>query len=134
MQIIKKISLLSVLFLLVGCQARLGTIKVLDNLRVSDISGIYIKTNNFEGYLIENDETTIINTLKKIDDKDFVELDFEVSSCDCVLLIETNVCCYELLTIQPNIISIDRKCYKLNEDIFLTITSVINNANYLQKS
>ena len=134
MQIIKKISLLFVLFLLVGCQARLGTIKVLDNLRVSDISGIYIKTNNFEGFLTENDETTIINTLKKIDDKDFVELDFEVSSYDCVLLIETNVCGYELLTVQPNIISIDKKCYKLDEKTFQKITSVIRDANYLQKS
>ena len=134
MQIIKKISLLLVLFILVGCQTRLGTIKVLNNLKVSDISGIYVKTNSCEGYLTENDETTIINILKKIDDKDLVELNLETSSSDYSLFIETNVCGYELLTVQPNIISIDKKCYKLDEKTFQKIISVIRDANYLQKS
>ena len=132
---IKRIFLILLTIFLFGCQSRFGTIEILDSLKVSDISGIYVKLNDdclLSGYLTENDETEIINTLKDIKTQDLKIISSKEKRFDCCLIIETENSQYEILVINPNIISIDRKLYKIDEKRINKIFEVIDNISYIK--
>lgn len=137
MQMIKKIILVFTILILVGCQSRFGAIEILGNLKVSEISGIYVKANDSfmsHAYLTENDETSIINELKKIKISDLKDIDSEIKDFDYCITIEANNRSYELLIFVPNNLCIDGKYYKIDESVAIEIYNVLNSVSYYEKS
>ena len=137
MRMIKRIILVLLTFILVGCQSRFGSIEVLDNLKISDISGIYVKANDSflsHGYLTENDETSVIKELKKIKVNELEKTDNTVMDFNYCITIETNDKSYELLVLNPNNLSIDRKFYKTSEVVIDKIYDILSKVSYFKKS
>lgn len=129
---IKIISLL-VIFILCSCQARIGTIEVLDNLKVSDISGICIKKCDTIGYLTENDETGVITELKKIKSSNLISSSSTNFDTEYFIVVETNNNKYEIHLFDTNNIVINQKRYSIDESIVKTICDIIDKATYLEK-
>lgn len=133
------IPLLSILLL--GCQARIGKIEMLDNLKVSDISGIYASKYNdnssaslfYQGYLTENDETVIINVLKKLNNNN-IDYIVDVNDIDYCLEVETlenNYKIYISSVDQMGVICIKDTWYQSSS--INKIIEALDSASYLEK-
>lgn len=132
-KITKTLSLLLV-FILCSCQARIGTIEVLDNLKVSDISGICVKKcDTIQGFLTENDETGVIKELKKIKSSNLISSSSTKFDTEYFIVVETNNNKYEIHLFDTYNIVINQKRYSIDESIVKTICDIIDKATYLEK-
>lgn len=134
---IKKITLIFLILILCACQNRIGTIKLLDNLKQSDISGIkltYINKEVNDCYLTENDETTIIKSLAKFDLNKLEKTNKDFSDFDYLIIIETTSNTYQMsLSKTLNIISINEQVYLIDDNqksILNDMLDCLNNISY----
>ena len=136
MRMIKKVLLLFFVLTLCACQSRMGKIEVLNNLKVSEISGIHVRVNDShinECYLTENDETIVIKLLKGIKTNDLKPLD-GIKDFEYCLNVETVNESHELLLFSPNMICINGLWFNIDEKVFSSLLNVLKSITYFDKT
>lgn len=108
---------------------------MLDNLKVSEISGIRVKVNDSkvnDCYLTENDETAIIRLLKSIKTKDLKPFE-GIKDFEYCINIETANKSYELLLFGPNTLCISGICFNIDEKVLSSLLNVLKSITYFDK-